>query len=79
MKRLVHAAARIPGELIIASVRAYQFLISPWLGPACRYEPSCSRYMVEAVQKYGAVRGVLKGLRRISRCHPFRPGGYDPP
>lgn len=69
----------LPSWILIVLVRAYQLLISPWLGPTCRFEPSCSNYMIGAVNKYGLVRGVLKGTWRICRCHPFNPGGYDPP
>lgn len=65
--------------LLIAAVRFYQRGISPLLGPNCRFTPTCSQYMIEAIQKYGAVRGLIKGTRRICRCHPFQPGGYDPP
>ncbi len=74
---------RWPGRLLawvlIAVLRLYQVTISPLLGPACRFEPSCSRYMIGAIQKYGALSGVVRGLRRFSRCHPWNPGGYDPP
>lgn len=70
---------RLPARAVILTVRFYQLAISPWLGQNCRFIPSCSAYMIEAVEKYGAVRGVLKGLARIGRCHPFHPGGYDPP
>lgn len=71
--------AQIPDSLAILLIRAYQLLVSPWLGPTCRFTPSCSHYMVGAIQKYGVVRGVWRGLRRIARCHPWSPGGYDPP
>jgi putative membrane protein insertion efficiency factor len=64
---------------LIAMIRLYQMTLSPLLGPACRFEPSCSRYMIESLRKYGPVKGLAKGLRRISRCHPWNPGGYDPP
>lgn len=64
---------------VILSVRFYQLAISPWLGQNCRFVPSCSAYMIEAVEKYGPIRGVWKGLCRIGRCHPLHPGGYDPP
>ena len=69
----------LPSRLLVGCVRLYQLLISPWLGANCRYTPSCSHYMIQAVHKYGFVRGAWLGVRRIARCHPFRPGGYDPP
>lgn len=59
-------------------VRAYQLGISPYIGAHCRYYPTCSQYYIEAVKKYGAVKGSWLGMRRILRCHPGRPGGYDP-
>ncbi len=65
--------------LLISAVRAYQVVLSPLLGGGCRFEPSCSAYFIEAVQKYGPWRGGYMGIRRILRCHPFHPGGYDPP
>lgn len=70
---------RLPARLLIAGVRFYQLGIGPWLGPHCRYVPSCSVYFIQAVEKYGAVRGAWKGACRICRCHPFSPGGWDPP
>jgi putative membrane protein insertion efficiency factor len=71
--------SRIATFVLIAMIRLYQVTISPLLGPACRFEPSCSRYMVEALRKYGLLKGLARGLRRVSRCHPWDPGGYDPP
>ncbi|MDX2270964.1 MAG: membrane protein insertion efficiency factor YidD [Cyanobacteriota bacterium] len=59
-------------------IRGYQLGISPVLPRSCRYYPSCSQYTLEAVQRFGVVRGSWLGLQRICRCHPFRPGGYDP-
>ncbi|MEM9701239.1 MAG: membrane protein insertion efficiency factor YidD [Planctomycetota bacterium] len=70
---------KLPATLFIFAVRCYQAWISPILGPTCRFRPTCSQYAVEAVQKYGVVRGGWKAVRRIARCHPFHPGGYDPP
>jgi|JI10StandDraft_1071094.scaffolds.fasta_scaffold01135_16 putative membrane protein insertion efficiency factor len=66
-------------KVMIAMVRFYQRGISPLLGKNCRYEPTCSQYFILAVQKYGPLRGAWKGFWRIMRCHPFRPGGFDPP
>ena len=64
--------------LIAALLRLYKRWISPLLPSACRYYPTCSEYMLEAVEKYGAVKGVWLGLKRLFRCHPFRAGGFDP-
>ena len=69
----------IPGRMLILFVRIYQKLISPLYGDVCRFEPSCSHYFIGAVQKYGVIRGGLKGLWRICRCNPFNKGGIDPP
>ncbi len=66
-------------RLLIGIVEFYRRGISPLLGANCRYQPTCSRYMIESVRKYGAIRGGIRGVRRILRCHPFRSGGYDPP
>jgi len=65
--------------LLIAFVRVYQKLISPLLPPSCRFEPSCSRYAVACLQTHGAMRGSLLSVRRLCKCHPFHPGGHDPP
>lgn len=70
---------RLPGWALIGVVRLYQVFVSPLIGQHCRFQPSCSRYFIEAVQKYGAVRGAWKGVCRILRCHPWNPGGWDPP
>jgi len=59
-------------------IRGYQVGISPLLGPSCRYYPTCSHYAIEAIDKYGALKGSWLAARRILRCHPFRPGGFDP-
>ncbi|MFO0952223.1 MAG: membrane protein insertion efficiency factor YidD [Isosphaeraceae bacterium] len=64
---------------MIGLIRVYQVTLSPLLGNVCRFEPSCSRYMVGALKKYGLFRGSFKGVGRVLRCHPWNPGGYDPP
>ncbi len=72
---------RRPGlaaRLAIGAIRGYQRYLSPLLPPMCRYEPTCSRYTLEAVQRYGLVRGCWLGLKRILRCNPLFPGGHDP-
>ncbi|MEC7108914.1 MAG: membrane protein insertion efficiency factor YidD [Planctomycetota bacterium] len=66
-------------RLAILAVRFYQRAISPWLGANCRFHPSCSQYTIEAIEKYGVLRGILKGAYRILRCNPWNPGGDDPP
>ena len=62
----------------IALVRAYQKLISPLLPPACRFYPTCSQYAAQSMRKYGLLRGAWRAIKRLGRCHPFHPGGYDP-
>ncbi len=64
--------------LLIGIVRFYQYSLRPMLPPACRYTPTCSEYMIGAVQKYGFLKGFSLGIRRISRCHPWGGSGYDP-
>jgi uncharacterized protein len=76
---ILKTISRIPSLAIIALVRLYQWTLSPIFGRQCRFQPTCSHYMIQAVEKYGAVRGTLKGCWRILRCNPFCRGGYDPP
>lgn len=64
--------------LLLAGIRAYQYLLRPLLGANCRFLPSCSDYAREAVVRHGAGKGLWLALRRILRCHPYHPGGYDP-
>jgi len=65
--------------LILATlIRGYQRLLSPLLPPSCRFYPSCSQYALEAVTRHGALRGGWLAVRRLARCHPFHPGGFDP-
>ena len=65
-------------KIILIMIKGYQYLLSPFLGSHCRYYPSCSHYAVQAVQEHGTLRGLLLAVRRVSRCHPWHEGGYDP-
>jgi len=65
-------------QILIAPIRGYQRVISPLLPPRCRFIPSCSSYAIEALERHGAARGSWLAARRICRCHPLNPGGYDP-
>ena len=65
-------------RLVVSVIVLYQKLISPLTGPSCRFFPSCSSYTLQAIDKHGLVKGLFLSLRRISRCHPWHPGGYDP-
>jgi uncharacterized protein len=78
MNRLRHFLIELPGRVLIALVRVYQWTLSPLIGRQCRFTPTCSNYFIGAVRKYGALRGTWRGIVRVCRCHPFHPGGYDP-
>lgn len=64
--------------LLLGLIRLYQMTLSRLLPPSCRFTPSCSHYGYEAIQKYGAIKGGWLAAKRVARCHPFNPGGYDP-
>ena len=74
----MRAITRIPRRLLICLIRFYRAAISPAFPACCRFTPTCSQYALEAVEKYGAVKGGYLALRRILRCHPLHEGGYDP-
>jgi putative membrane protein insertion efficiency factor len=76
--RLLSAVSRVLAAVLVFLVRAYQVALAPLLGGQCRYDPTCSEYAVEALDQHGAFRGAALAGRRIARCHPFRPGGFDP-
>ena len=76
--RVGAAAGLAPRRLVAGLIRAYQRFLSPALPPSCRFHPSCSQYALEAVTRYGVLRGSWLAIRRLARCHPFHPGGFDP-
>lgn len=78
IERLSAAWRNAIGALLIGLVRAYQWIISPFLRPRCRFDPSCSEYAALAIRRYGPLRGGLLTLKRLSRCHPWGGSGYDP-
>ncbi|MCZ6578306.1 MAG: membrane protein insertion efficiency factor YidD [Gammaproteobacteria bacterium] len=65
-------------KLLIIPIRIYQYLLSPLMASSCRYTPSCSEYAIEAIQQHGVVKGLMLATKRISSCHPWHAGGYDP-
>lgn len=67
-----------PRSLVVGLIRIYQKLVSSNMGANCRYQPTCSHYTAEAITRFGVLRGAWLGMKRIGRCHPLRPGGYDP-
>jgi hypothetical protein len=70
--------SRILTRAALAAIHLYRITLSPYIGPACRFSPSCSRYAEEALRKHGIIKGGAMSLRRVLRCHPFSEGGYDP-
>jgi uncharacterized protein len=78
MSRISSALSEFSIAVIVMVIHAYQFLVSPLLGPACRFAPSCSEYFIDATRRHGALRGSWMGARRLLRCHPLHPGGLDP-
>lgn len=75
MKLTLRALVVMP---LVGLLKIYQYAISPLLGSRCRFDPSCSQYAVEALQRHGALKGTWLAVRRVGRCHPWHPGGYDP-
>jgi putative membrane protein insertion efficiency factor len=65
-------------KVLLLLIRFYQYAVSPLFPPSCRYVPTCSAYAYEAIQRHGVLQGTALALKRVLRCHPFRPGGYDP-
>jgi putative membrane protein insertion efficiency factor len=77
--RLWGFVSSVLAAILISGVWLYRLVLRPVLPPLCRFEPSCSEYMIQAIHKYGPVRGACRGVWRICRCNPWTPGGYDPP
>ncbi len=78
VKRTCQRMSRMLQDLLLLLIRFYQKAISPMLGANCKYRPTCSAYTYEAIQKYGPIKGTWMGMKRIARCRPGVPGGYDP-
>ena len=72
------SAISLPARACIASIRLYQWTLSPLIGSCCRFYPTCSTYMIEAVEMHGVFRGAWLGVKRLLKCHPFHSGGMDP-
>jgi uncharacterized protein len=77
-RAILCGADAVIGSALIGLIRAYRYLVSPLLGPQCRFYPSCSVYCEEAIRAHGCIKGPWLGLRRLCKCHPFHPGGLDP-
>lgn len=65
-------------RILIGLIHGYRYIISPWLGPACRFDPTCSRYAIDAINRHGCVQGLGLAFIRLLKCHPFHTGGFDP-
>lgn len=78
MNWILNRAGRLLSWILTLLIRFYQIVISPWLGSSCRYQPTCSSYMLEAIERWGPFKGLWIGLKRIVRCHPWGGSGYDP-
>jgi len=76
--RIAPDRGTVPARLLMLPIAGYRRFISPLLGPRCRFEPSCSTYALAALSEHGAARGLWLAVARITRCHPFHPGGFDP-
>lgn len=76
---IVSGVGKLASAALIGAIRCYQYVISPLLGANCRFRPTCSQYWILSVEKHGFLRGCWHGICRIARCHPWNPGGHDPP
>jgi putative membrane protein insertion efficiency factor len=78
MNQALSAAASIPKKIAITLIRGYRRFVSPAFPPSCRFTPTCSAYALTSIERYGLIRGGWLAAKRLSRCHPWNPGGYDP-
>lgn len=78
MRRILTLPSRLLKKCFILLIRFYQLAISPYTGAHCRFYPTCSAYAIQAIEKYGAVKGGVMAVKRIMKCHPLHKGGYDP-
>ena len=78
IRRVSSSLRQLLAGALVAGIRVYQWLLSPWLGPRCRFVPTCSEYAVAAISRFGPLRGTLLTVRRLARCHPWGASGYDP-
>ena len=78
MKKIIQAIGNLFVFILIVPVKLYQWVISPWIGPSCRYTPSCSVYTIEALKKHGPLKGLWLAVKRIASCNPWGGSGHDP-
>ena len=78
LARLIALPRKLIQQVLLVLIQVYRYVLSPFLGPRCRFHPSCSAYAAEALTRYGPLRGSWLAIKRVLRCHPFHPGGHDP-
>lgn len=78
LRQAIAATGFISQKILLSLLISYRYLVSPWLGNRCRFYPSCSLYSWQAINEYGVIKGIYLTIKRLLRCHPWHPGGYDP-
>ena len=78
MKKVIHFIIKLPANFLILLIKIYQYTLSPFIGRNCRYTPTCSNYGIEAIRKYGAIKGGWLTIKRVASCNPWGGSGYDP-